>query len=88
MCDIFGVSVQLLSETNRNGRPRWLRVNQLPFSRAIAYKLINSGAIASVLLRLPDSRKGMRLVDSDSLDRFLEGLATNQLNQKKEATAV
>jgi hypothetical protein len=27
----------------------------------------------------------MRLVDSDSLDRFLEGLATNQLTQKKEA---
>lgn len=73
---------QLFAEANKTGRPRWLRVNQLPFSRAVAYELINSGAIASVLLRPPNSRKGLRLIDSDSLDRFLEGLVSTTTKQK------
>ena len=32
---------QLLSEISRSGRRRWLRVDEMPFSRAITYKLID-----------------------------------------------
>jgi hypothetical protein len=78
------VSQRLLTETLANGRPRWLRVNQLPWSRVISYRLINSGFIDSVLLRLPGSRKGLRIVDSDSLDRYLEGLAAEQKAAREE----
>ena len=69
---------QLYAEVSKTGRPRWLRVHQLPFSRAVSYQLINSGAIASVLLKLPNSKRGLRLVDADALDRFLEELSAKQ----------
>jgi hypothetical protein len=77
------VNSQLFSESNRRGRPRWIRVNDLPFSRVYAYELINSGAVASVLLKHPNSRRGVRLIDSDSLDTYLEGIASGQIPKKK-----
>jgi hypothetical protein len=76
----------LFAETTKTSRPRWQRVHQLPFSRAVVYQLINSGAVASVLLQLPNSKKGMRLIDMDSLDRYLESLATQQKTQEVTAT--
>ena len=53
-------------------------MHQLPFSRVYGYQLINAGLIESVLVRAPGNRKGIRLVDSDSLDRYLEKLAAEQ----------
>ena len=53
-------------------------MHQLPFSRVYGYKLINADLIESVLVKTPGNRKGIRLVDGDSLDRYLESL-------KKEA---
>jgi hypothetical protein len=42
------------------------------------YQLIEAGMLVSVLLRTPNSKKGVRLIDGDSLDRYLEILAEKQ----------
>jgi hypothetical protein len=57
---------QLLSEISRSGRRRWLQVDEMPFSRAITYKLIDAGLISSVVVIWPGSRRGRRLIDGDS----------------------
>jgi hypothetical protein len=53
-------------------------MNELPFSRVYGYQLIEAGMLVSVLLRTPNSKKGVRLIDGDSLDRYLEILAEKQ----------
>ena len=72
------MSSQLLSEINRSGGRRWLRVDEMPFSRAITYKLIDAELISSVVVTWPGSKRGRRLIDSDSLDSYLEGLTAKQ----------
>ena len=58
----------LVTEISRSGRRRWLQVKEMPFSRAITYKLISAGLISSVVVTWPGSRRGRRLIDGDSLD--------------------
>lgn len=72
------MNTQLLTETTKRGRPKWLRMGHLRFSRGYGYKLIEAGVLISVLLKTPGSQKGIRLIDSDSLDRYLEGLVEQQ----------
>jgi hypothetical protein len=72
------MSNALLTETNKRGRSRWLRMSELPFSRVYGYRLIQAGILSSVLLKPPGSQKGIRLIDSDSLDSYLEKLAVEQ----------
>ena len=74
---------QLLAETTVNNRRRWLRMTELPFSRVHAYRLIQEGILQSVLLKLPSSKKPIRLVDGDALDAYLEGLAAQQKGKVK-----
>jgi hypothetical protein len=62
----------------RRGKTRWLRVNELPFSRGYTYKLITDGVLFSVELKLPGSRRSVRLIDADSLDRYLLKLGREQ----------
>jgi hypothetical protein len=69
---------QLLAEKSRSGRRRWLQVDEMPFSRASTYKLIDAGLISSVVVTWPGSRRGRRLIDGDSLDSYLETLAAKQ----------
>jgi hypothetical protein len=69
---------KLTSEITRGGRHRWLKINELPISRAIAYKLISEGKIEAVVLNWPGSKRGRRLVDGDSLDAYLESLVAEQ----------
>jgi hypothetical protein len=70
--------LQLLTEISRSRRRRWLQVDEMPFSRAIAYKLIDAGLISSVVVTWPGSRRGRRLIDGDSLDSCLETLTAKQ----------
>jgi hypothetical protein len=72
------MSNQLLTEVTANNRLRWGRMGKLPFSRVHAYRLIEAGILSSVLLKLPGSKKSIRLVDLDSLDRYLEKLAAEE----------
>jgi hypothetical protein len=81
----------VLRERSKAGRPRWLSVEECPFSRVYTYDLINRGFIASVAVKLPGSNRVRRLIDADSLDRFLEGLMADQMAAKtseKEGAAV
>jgi len=55
-----------------------LQVDEMPFSRASNYKLIDAGLISSVVVTWPGSRRGRRLIDGDSLDSYLETLAAKQ----------
>jgi hypothetical protein len=72
------VKTNLLNEVSISGRRRWLRVNELPWSRAITYSMLHAGVLQSILLTYPGCLKGLRLIDGDSLDRYLEGLANKE----------
>jgi hypothetical protein len=77
----------VLRERAKTGRPRWILVEECPFSRAYVYDLINRGLIGSVAVSFPGSRRKRRLIDADSLDRFLEGLMNEQKSAKAEVSA-
>jgi hypothetical protein len=40
--------------------------------------MLRAGVLQSILLTYPGCVKGLRLIDSDSLDRYLEGLANKE----------
>ena len=66
-----------------------MQVDEMPFSRASTYKLIDAGLISSVVVTWPGSRRGRRLIDGDSLDSYLETLAAKQaLAEAKPKEAV
>jgi hypothetical protein len=60
------------------GKTRWLRVNDMPFSRGLTYHLITDGILFSVALKLPGSKRTVRLIDANSLDRYLLRLGREQ----------
>jgi hypothetical protein len=66
-------------------RRRWGDIGEAPWSRAYSYRLIHRGDIISVLLLEPGCKRGRRLLDFDSVDRFLEDLAKRQQVKKAEA---
>jgi len=70
-----------------NSRKRWITVDELPFSRRIAYELINAGVIVSVNVQKPGTARGKRLIDADSVDRWLLKLAAEQRQQKQAKAA-
>jgi hypothetical protein len=59
-------------------KTRWLRPKDLPFSRTHTYRLIAEGFLFSVEVRIPGSKRCVRLIDGDSLDRFLLRLGREQ----------
>ena len=56
---------------------RWLRIpaatNYSGFSRARLYVLLAEGQIKSASIRARGKNRGIRVVDKESIDRFLEG---------------
>ena len=60
-------------------RSRYLRVQQVldfyPFKRAKLYEYLASGDIKSFVLKEKGALRGIRLIDRDSLDAFLESKA-------------
>jgi hypothetical protein len=74
----------LQKETNRSGRKRWLRIAELPFSRQHFYNYFRKNPeVVTVTIKMPGSNKGIILIDSDSLDRYLEKLAVQQIGAEK-----
>ena len=76
------VSKQIHLETYPDGAPirsRYLRVQQVlyfyPFKRAKLYEYLVSGDIKSFVLKEKGALRGIRLIDRDSLDAFLESNA-------------
>jgi hypothetical protein len=66
------------------GKTRWLRVNELPFSRGHVYHLIAQDLLFSVEFRLPGSRRSIRLIDAESLDAYLLKLGQQQRKAKQK----
>jgi len=66
----------------RGGKTRWLRVNDLPFSRGHVYHLIAQDLLFSVEVRLPGSGRSVRLIDAESLDKYLLKLGRKQQEAK------
>jgi len=60
-------------------RSRYLRIQQVldwyPFKRAKLYELLARGDIKSFALKEKGAIRGMRLVDRDSLDAYLQKAA-------------
>jgi hypothetical protein len=54
---------------------RWLRLDELPIGKTLAFKLIKEGCIFSVLAAAPGSKRGVRLIDAESFDDYLRSLA-------------
>jgi hypothetical protein len=85
------VSTNLLNEISTSGRRRWLRVKELPWSRALTYSMLRAGVLQSILLTYPGCVKGLRLIDGDSLDRYVDGLAKKEFTpsplQKREGSS-
>jgi hypothetical protein len=78
---------EFFRERGKTGRGRWIPVSESPFSRAFTYKLLNDGLVDSVAVKLPRSRRIRRLIDGDSLDRFLERLMAEQKAAKQPEKA-
>jgi hypothetical protein len=70
-------------------KSRWLRPSDLPFSRGHVYRLILEGILFSVELRVPGSSRSVRVIDGESLDRYLLKLGREQqaarLNKREAA---
>jgi hypothetical protein len=65
-------------------KTKWLRPKDLPFSRGHTYRLIAEGLIFSAELRVPGSSRSIRLIDGDSLDRYLTRLGKEQQAQREK----
>src|ERR1700719_1651816 len=72
------VRTNLLNEVSTSGRRRCMRVNEPPWPRALTYSMLRAGSLQSILLTYPGCVKGLRLIDGDSFDRYLEGLANKE----------
>ena len=66
------------------GKNRWLRPKDLPFSRGHVYRLIFEGILESVELRVPGSKRSVRLIDGLSLDRYLVNLSKEQRSRRQQ----
>jgi hypothetical protein len=78
---------ELQSILNASGRNpladlAYLRPDQVPlrypFSRALTYQLLNSGAIRSVSIPGPGGVRGIRLISVASIEAYLSRLAKEQ----------
>jgi hypothetical protein len=65
------------------GKTRWLRPRDLPFSRGHTYRLIAEGFLFSVEVRIPGSKRSCRLIDAQSLDNYLLRLGREQQVQRE-----
>jgi hypothetical protein len=73
---------QILAETyspEQIARSKYLRVAQVlagyPWKRAKLYELISKGEVKSFVLKEKGAIRGIRLIDKDSLDAYLEAKA-------------
>jgi hypothetical protein len=69
--------IQKSPKASKGARPRWVRGDQLPFSEHFARELHAAGLLVSACLRVPGSGRSVRLYDTESLDAYLEQLASN-----------
>jgi hypothetical protein len=52
----------------------WLRMSQLPIGTTLVRRLIEEGFLDSIVVASPGSKRGVRLVSQESLDRYFRSL--------------
>lgn len=62
----------------------WIRFRQLPFSENKARDLIDQGILVTAIIQEPGSKRGVRLIETASLDRYLKLLAKEQSKKQPE----
>jgi len=71
--------------------PRYLRISQASYvsgiSRTRLFALIAEGEIKSRYLVQPGNKRGIRLVDAQSLERYIESFDSEGRRIRKEVTA-
>jgi hypothetical protein len=72
---------------NREVWKGWLRLRQVPFSEGFTRKKIDEGVFRSALVCEPGGRRGVRLVEAASIDRYLQSLAEEQSRKQQEVAA-
>lgn len=60
----------------------WVRFRQLPFGETKARDLIARGILISALIQEPGAKRGVRLIETASLDRYLRSLAEAQAEKE------
>jgi hypothetical protein len=63
---------------NRAPWQGWIRFRQAPFSENFTRKMIDAGVFVSALVCEPGNRRGIRLIQAESIDRYLKSLAEEQ----------
>jgi len=58
----------------------YFRLSELPIGETLARRLINEGILFSVLVGVPGSRRGTRLVSAESFDSYVRSLASGKIN--------
>jgi hypothetical protein len=66
---------------NRMPGQGWIRFRQAPFSENFTRKMIDAGIFVSALVCEPGSKRGIRLIQTESIDCYLRQLAEKQRNQ-------
>ena len=59
----------------------------MPFSEGFTRKMIDEGVFVSALVSEPGSRRGVRLIEAASIDRYLRSLAEAQRKKQPETAA-
>jgi hypothetical protein len=52
----------------------YLRLSQLPIGRTLALELIKAGYLKSIIIGMPGTKRGVRLVEVASLTEYLASL--------------
>jgi hypothetical protein len=60
----------------------YYRLSELPIGETLARKLINEKILFSVLVGVPGSKRGTRLVSAKSFDAYIRSLASGQIEVK------
>lgn len=71
------------AQVDRRLASGWLRMSQLPVGLTLARVLIKEGYLDSIVVKSPGSKRGVRLVSQESLDRYFRSL----LPKKEEPAA-
>jgi len=73
---LFGVSQKIIRSKLRKRRnsylPEWIRVSEVPFSKAHTYRLIKAGLLESALFDALKLGRGVRLINRRSLEQLIE----------------
>jgi hypothetical protein len=67
-----------MSRSKTNYQPDWIRVSDVPFSKAHTYRLIRAGLLESALFDALKLGRGVRLISRRSLEELIAKEASSK----------